>query len=128
MKNILSIIVLFLLAVNVFSDGLEQLQNQNVLVKNEDGAGSGVIITKNIGGDNVSFVITAAHIVDTSRVVKRVVESNKNVVEKIEFKDVVVKMEKLSEFNDSDIEVCLTFAKIGFEKLSTGDYAVWRKE
>ena len=69
----------------------EHLQNISVTIKAEDGysrsEGSGVLITRETGGKKVTFVWTAAHVVDNLRSVREVVDEKGTTRKLVEFKD-----------------------------------------
>lgn len=46
---------------------VEELQGMSVTVKSDAGQGSGVLVTRKIGDKHVTFVWTAAHVVDANR-------------------------------------------------------------
>jgi len=69
----------------------QHLQDISVTIKAEQGyersEGSGVLITREIEGEGVTFVWTAAHVVDTLRNVRTVVDESGSSVKVIEFDD-----------------------------------------
>jgi len=69
----------------------QHLQDISVTIKAEDGynrsEGSGVLITRQIEGEDVTFVWTAAHVVDNLRNVRTVVDESGSSVKVIEFSD-----------------------------------------
>ncbi len=69
----------------------QHLQDISVTIKAEDGysrsEGSGVLITRQIEGESVTFVWTAGHVVDNLRDVRTVVDESGSSVKVIEFDD-----------------------------------------
>ena len=69
----------------------EHLQNISVTIKAEDdyqrSEGSGVLITREVDGKKITFVWTAAHVVDNLRSVREVVDEKGNTRKLVEFKD-----------------------------------------
>jgi len=67
------------------------LQDISVTIKAEDNyqksEGSGVLVVRKIGGEDVTFVWTAAHVVDNLRNVRNIVDEKGNSRKLVEFKD-----------------------------------------
>ena len=78
----------------------QHLQDISVTIKSESGyqksEGSGVLITREIEGQKVTFVWTAAHVVDNLRNVRTVVDETGASVQLIEFEDAQI-VKELSE-------------------------------
>src|SRR5690348_8586015 len=76
---------------------VDKLQDVSVTIKSGSGQGSGVLVTRKIGNDDVTFVWTAGHVVDNLRKQRSVVDpasgTNRIVVE---FEDAAV----VKEFTD----------------------------
>jgi len=72
----------------------EHLQDISVTIKAEDrfsrSEGSGVLIIRKIDGEDVTFVWTAAHVVDNLRTVREAIDSKGNSRKVVEFKDAKV--------------------------------------
>lgn len=71
---------------------VQNLQDISVTIKSGEGQGSGVIFTRKVGNDNVSYVWTAAHVVDNLRSVRTVVV-NGSPRQVVEFKDAQIVQE-----------------------------------
>lgn len=69
----------------------EHLQNISVTIKSKNGysssEGSGVLIVRKIGDQEVTFVWTAAHVIDNLRVVREVITETGQPRKVVEFKD-----------------------------------------
>ena len=69
----------------------EHLQNISVTIKSKNGysssEGSGVLIVRQVGDQEVTFVWTAAHVVDNLRVVREVITETGQPRKVVEFKD-----------------------------------------
>ena len=86
-----------LVAASLFADPkkrkevADHLQNISVTIKAEDGynksEGSGVLVVREIGGKKVTFIWTAAHVVDNLRDVREVIDESGRSLKVIEFKD-----------------------------------------
>lgn len=67
------------------------LQNISVTIKSEDryskSEGSGVLVVRDIEGEKITFVWTAAHVVDNLRSVREVVDEKGTTRKLVEFKD-----------------------------------------
>jgi S1-C subfamily serine protease len=87
---VLALVVVFSSFGYVFADNkiAQHLQDVSVTIKTDTGSGSGVIITRKVGDDNINFVWTAAHVVDGLRTTRKVVDPKTGQQkEVIEFKD-----------------------------------------
>jgi hypothetical protein len=93
-------ILLLLVCVTSFSLGesvkerkkvAQHLQNISVTIKSKNGynssEGSGVLVVRKIGDDEVTFVWTAAHVVDNLREVREVITESGSPRKVVEFKD-----------------------------------------
>ncbi len=93
-------ILLLLVCVTSFSLGesvkerkkvAQHLQNISVTIKSKNGynssEGSGVLVVRRIGDDEVTFVWTAAHVVDNLREVREVITESGSPRKVVEFKD-----------------------------------------
>ncbi len=69
----------------------QHLQNISVTIKSKNGynssEGSGVLVVRKIGDDEVTFVWTAAHVVDNLREVREVITESGSPRKVVEFKD-----------------------------------------
>ena len=72
----------------------EQLQNISVTVKSDYAQGSGTLVTRQIGGDTVTFVWTAGHVVDNLRSVREVISAEGETKILVEFKDPQIVQER----------------------------------
>ena len=92
-KLLLVYLVLFGYANTLADDNVPQfLQDISVTIKSEGGPfsaeGSGVIVTRDVGGEKVNFVWTAGHVVDNLRTVRKIVDpSTGSERQVVEFKD-----------------------------------------
>jgi hypothetical protein len=98
-KFVLALLLIFTVTSVSFGEGLiDRLQKMSVTVKSGGGQGSGVLFTREIEGKNVTFVWTAAHVVDNLRRTRPIVDpktgSTKLV---IEFEDAAIVQEFKSE-------------------------------
>ena len=81
MKTVILSMVIFLgffgstFAGDIDSKVVDFLQSVSVTVVTPEGSGSGVIRVRKMGNDDISFVFTAAHVVDSLRKVKNVIDS-----------------------------------------------------
>ena len=97
MTRILSITLLFICSTFILEGGksrkevVNHLQNISVTIKAEDdyskSEGSGVLIVREIEKEKVTFVWTAAHVVDNLRSVRTVINEEGAQVKVVEFKD-----------------------------------------
>ena len=71
----------------------EQLQDVSVTIKAGEAQGSGSIVTRKIGNDSISFVWTAAHVINNLRVTRKTI-SPTGVKTTVEFKDPEVLQER----------------------------------
>ncbi len=72
----------------------EYLQNISVTIRAGSAQGSGTLVTRKIGDDTVTFVWTAAHVIDGFRTIRRVITKDGNTKYLIEFKDPVIVQER----------------------------------
>ena len=100
MKNFYLYSLSLLLAINSFGispkerrEVADHLQDISVTIRSEDGyqksEGSGVLITRNIDGEKVTFVWTCGHVIDNLREVRTVIEDG-NPKKIVEFTDVQI--------------------------------------
>jgi S1-C subfamily serine protease len=98
MRNIIYISLLFLSSSLLFGQSVKErkkvaqhLQNISVTIKSKNGysssEGSGVLVVRQIGEDEVTFVWTAAHVVNNLREVREVITETGQPRKVIEFKD-----------------------------------------
>ncbi len=89
MKNILlAVAIMILPGVAWANDMVNKLQDISVTVTTSSGSGSGVLKTRKVGNDNVTFVWTAAHVVDGLRNVRHIVDTKTGTRrEVVEFED-----------------------------------------
>lgn len=67
-RFVLAVALLALLPLAAQGQGLvDELQGMSVTVKSDGGQGSGVLVTRKIGEKHVSFIWTAAHVLDANR-------------------------------------------------------------
>jgi hypothetical protein len=93
MKSVLAFLVAFvLLATTAFAAVPDDLQGVSVTIKAANSQGSGSIVTRQIGDDTVSFVWTAAHVVDGLRTTRSVIV-NGNTKILVEYKDAEIVQE-----------------------------------
>ena len=93
MKSVLAFLVAFvLLASSAFAAVPDDLQAVSVTIKAGDCQGSGSLITRTIGEDTISFVLTAAHVVDELRTTRSVIV-NGNTKILVEYKDAEIVQE-----------------------------------
>jgi hypothetical protein len=87
MKSVLAFLVAFVfVASSVFAGIPDDLQAISVTIKAGTSQGSGSIVTRQIENDTVSFVLTAAHVVDGLRTTRSVIV-NGNTKTLVEYKD-----------------------------------------
>lgn len=69
----------------------DHLQNISVTIKSEGrwskSEGSGVLVNREIEGEKITFVWTAAHVIDNLRTIREVVDSEGNTKKLVEFRD-----------------------------------------
>lgn len=98
MRYITYITLLFASSFFMFGESVKErkkvaqyLQNISVTIKSKNGynssEGSGVLVVREIGEDEVTFVWTAAHVVDNLREVREVITENGQPRKVVEFKD-----------------------------------------
>jgi S1-C subfamily serine protease len=90
------VLSLALLGGTAFAGVPDDLQQVSVTIKSGDAQGSGNLVTRKIGEDTVSFVWTAAHVVDNLRV-SRTVVINGNTKTLIEYKDAEIVQERQAD-------------------------------
>ena len=74
-KLLLALTLVVTLAVPTFAnDMVKKAQEISVTVTTKHGSGSGVIITRKVGNENVSFILTADHVTRSLRHTKEVVD------------------------------------------------------
>lgn len=89
------LLILIALALPVFAETVpDHLQNVSVTIKAGESQGSGTIVTRKIGDDTVSFVWTAAHVVDSLRVTRTVIKPDGSTRVLVEFKDAQIVQER----------------------------------
>ena len=104
-KIFITSIVSIFLVFNLYSQEkqkvAEYLQSISVTIKSKardsQSEGSGVLITRKISGQDVTFVWTCAHVVDNLRSVRTVVNESGNPVKLVEFGDVQIVKELVEE-------------------------------
>jgi len=72
----------------------EYLQNISVTIRAGSAQGSGTLVTRQIDGDTVTFVWTAAHVVDCYRTIRRVITEDGATKYLVEFRDPVIVQER----------------------------------
>jgi hypothetical protein len=72
----------------------DDLQNVSVTIKAGRAQGSGTLVTRKIGDDTVSFIWTAAHVVDGLRTTRTVVTPQGTPRIKVEYKDAEIVQER----------------------------------
>lgn len=102
MKSRYLLIPLLLLALAIPAFAADQsipdyLQNISVTIKADDAQGSGTIVTRKIGDDTVTFIWTAAHVVDNLRTARRVITADGGTRTLIEFRDAQIVQERQQE-------------------------------
>ena len=104
----ITLFLAFLVATPTFSEDLKNrkrvasfLQDISVTIKSEGkwskSEGSGVLIVREIEGSEVTFVWTAAHVVDNLRSVRDVIDESGRPRKVVEFKDAQIVKELVSE-------------------------------
>jgi len=75
MKRFLLALLLVIAPVPTYAgDLIDKLQEVSVTVTTGRGSGSGVLSTRKIGDDNVTFVLTAAHVVEGLRKTRQIID------------------------------------------------------
>lgn len=92
MKNFLMAVVLMFTIPVAYAGGVdskvvEHLEACSVTVATGHGQGSGIIKTRNRGSETLNFCWTAAHVVDSLRKTKTVIDKNGNTKTVVEFED-----------------------------------------
>lgn len=75
----------------------DYLQNISVTIKAGDGQGSGTLVTRKVGDDTVSFIWTAAHVVDSLRTTRKVITADGGTRTLIEFRDAQIVQERAQD-------------------------------
>lgn len=100
------------------------LQDISVTIKTERGAGSGVIFTRQIdsenGKKNVNFVWTAAHVLESVRNVKSILDAEGKTLKIPEFKDVQV-VKKLIENGTTVGELSMDAVVVKYSDATDGE-------
>lgn len=87
-------LTLFLLGGAALAGVPDELQQISVTIKAESAQGSGNIVTRKIGDDTVSFVWTAAHVVEGLRTTRTVVTPDGSPKILVEYKDAEIVQER----------------------------------
>tara|TARA_Y100000592_G_scaffold67488_1_gene104859 strand:+ start:7737 stop:8648 length:912 start_codon:yes stop_codon:yes gene_type:complete len=126
MKKFLKILPAFLcLAINSFADFrvANHLQDVSVTIKSESGyqksEGSGVLIIREVDGKKITFVWTAAHVVDNLRSVREVIDESGRPRKVVEFKDAQI-VKELVESGRRVGEIKMDAAVIKYSNADTG--------
>lgn len=72
----------------------DDLQAVSVTIKAGEGQGSGTLVTREIGKDTVTFVWTAAHVVDCLRITRKVTTTDGLTKTVVEYRDPVIVQEQ----------------------------------
>ena len=72
----------------------EYLQDISVTIQAGNAQGSGTLVTRQVGGDTMTFVWTAGHVIDGLRTIRRVILPDGKTKYLIEFKDPVIVQER----------------------------------
>ena len=95
MKYLLLVLTVIALAVSpAVASVPDDLQKVSVTIKAGDAQGSGTLVTRKVGDETVSFVWTAAHVVEGLRTTRTVVTAGGNSRTVIEYKDAEVVQER----------------------------------
>lgn len=95
MKYVLLVLTVVVLAVvPAVASVPDDLQKVSVTIKAGDAQGSGTLVTRKVGDETVSFVWTAAHVVEGLRTTRTVVTAQGNSRTLIEYKDAEVVQER----------------------------------
>jgi len=101
----------------------EHLQDISVTIKSESGytksEGSGVLIIRNIEGQKITFVWTAAHVVDNLRTVREVIDEDGRPRKVVEFKDAQI-VKELVEAGRRVGEIKMDAAVVKYSNADTG--------
>jgi hypothetical protein len=92
MKYALAILICLIGLTQVYAGIPDDLQAISVTIKAGNSQGSGSLITRTIGEDTVSFVLTAAHVVDGLRTTRSVIVNGQTRI-LVEYKDAEVVQE-----------------------------------
>jgi hypothetical protein len=93
-SSLFLVFALFLLGGTALAGVPDDLQQISVTIKSGEAQGSGNLVTRRIGDDTVSFVWTAAHVVDNLRTSRTVVTANGTTRTLIEYKDAEIVQER----------------------------------
>jgi hypothetical protein len=96
----------------------DYLQQISVTIKSGESQGSGTLVTRKIGDETVSFVWTAAHVVDNLRVVRKVITAEGGTRVLTEFKDAQI----VQEFQQKGRRVGETKLEAKIIKFSDADF------
>ena len=95
MKYVLLVLTLISLAVaTALASVPDDLQRVSVTIKAGDAQGSGTLVTRQIGEDTVTFVWTAAHVVDGLRTTRTVVTPQGTSKILVEYRDAEIVQER----------------------------------
>lgn len=72
---------------------VQRLQDASVTIKAGSSQGSGVFVTRKIGDNDVSFILTAGHVIDHLKKTRTVLGSDGKEIKKIEFDDLNIVQE-----------------------------------
>lgn len=90
---------------NTANNVVQKLQDASVTIKAGQAQGSGVFVTRKIGNNDITFILTAGHVIDHLKKTRTVLGSDGKEVKKVEFDDVNIVQEfqengrKVGEFN-----------------------------
>lgn len=113
------VLVMAMVSVNVFATDIvvSQLQDVSVTIHSASGEGSGVLVTRS----GVSFVMTAAHVVDSARQVRKVVNPKDGSSRYIVTFDPVLVMKDVYEGDRMVGTIILTADVIKFSDVDYGE-------
>ncbi len=94
MKYVLLVLTLIALAAPAVAGVPDDLQRVSVTIKAADAQGSGTLVTRKIGEDTVTFVWTAAHVVDGLRTTRTVVTPQGTPRILVEYRDAEIVQER----------------------------------
>jgi S1-C subfamily serine protease len=94
MKYVLLVLTLLALAAPAVASIPDDLQRVSVTIKAGDAQGSGTLVTRQIGEDTVTFVWTAAHVVDGLRTTRTVVTPQGTPRILVEYRDAEIVQER----------------------------------
>jgi S1-C subfamily serine protease len=94
MKYVAAVIALLCLPMLASAGVPDDLQDVSVTIKSGNAQGSGNLVTRKIGDDTITFVWTAAHVVDNLRTSRTVVTANGATKTIIEYKDAEIVQER----------------------------------